>query len=139
MEFTLFNQNLRYFAVVHIGMEFQESGTVRSSIDIRSLRLEDGVTLMEKARVGFEVVVLLMILHQIFEEWSELSTQGTAKYFSSFFNLMDWGRYALSAAIVFFYAMTLMHVCDGVGGGWSYSARMTPVHTCAAASPTATL
>ena len=101
--------NLRYFAVVQIEMEFLESGTVQSSLDIRSLRLEDGITASERTRVGFEVLVLLMLAYQIYEEFVELATQGKVMYFSSFFNLLDWSRYALSISIVAAYFTTLNH------------------------------
>ena len=62
-----------------------------------------------QARVGFEIVVVLMIIFQIYEEFVELKTLGTATYFSSFFNWLDWTRYTLSAAIVFVYFVTLNH------------------------------
>ena len=70
--FTVYNGNLRLFAVSRLIVDFDSAGNVGTSISIGSLRLDDTVLLTDWVRVGLEGLVVLFALHHTWIELLEL-------------------------------------------------------------------
>ena len=74
--FTVYNGNLRLFAVSRLIVDFDSAGKISTSIAIGSLRLDDSVLFIDWVRVGLEGLVVLFALHHTWIELREFREYG---------------------------------------------------------------